>query len=442
VFAKENQWGTFPSVTAGWRISREKFFDGVDFINDLKLRGGWGKLGNNLAVPSTNAYSLYSQSAANSFYDLNGANNSSVFGVYASQLGNTATTWEEDIVTNIGLDAVVAKNKLDFSIEWYKKAISGLLFRPTVSNTGVGAVTAPFINAGNIENTGIDASVTYHGTLSRDLKFDATLNFTSYNNKVKALPEGIKYYDRGSAGSGRIGAFTRLQPGQAVGAFFGYEVVGLFKDAADVSASPTQEAAAPGRLKFRDVNGDKKIDVNDRTFFGNPNPDFTAGLNLGVNYKSFDFSTFFYASVGNDVINYVRYWTDFPQVFDGAVSKDAVYNSWTPTRTNAKVPRLERGANFSTTTQFNSYYMENGSFLRCKSMMVGYTLPTRLINRVGIDRVRVYVQAVNLFTITKYTGLDPELAGSNLGDNSNFGIDFGNYPSNQRMFTFGLNLGF
>ncbi|HKP32838.1 MAG TPA: TonB-dependent receptor, partial [Chitinophagaceae bacterium] len=442
VFHKKNQWGTFPSITAGWRISREKFMDGVDWLNDLKLRAGWGKLGNNGGVPATNAYSLYGQSAANSFYDLNGANNSALFGVYASQLGNEATTWEEDIVTNIGLDASVANNKLEFSIEWYKKAISGLLFRPTVSVTGLGAVTAPFINAGNIENTGVDASVTYHGTVSRDLKFDATLNFTSYNNKVKGLPPGILYYDRGSAGSGRIGVFTRLEPGQAVGAFYGYEAIGLFKDAADVTASATQEAAAPGRLKFRDINGDKKIDVNDRFYFGNPNPDFTAGLNLGVTYKSFDVSTFFYASVGNDVINYVRYWTDFPQVFDGAVSKDAVYNSWTPTNTNAKVPRLERGANFSTTTQFNSYYMEDGSFLRCKSLMVGYTLPTSLINRVGIDRVRVYVQAVNLFTITKYTGLDPELQSSDLGNNSNFGIDFGNYPSNQRMFTFGINLGF
>jgi hypothetical protein len=165
-------------------------------------------------------------------------------------------------------------------------------------------------------------------------------------------------------------------------------------------------------------------------------------LNINATYKNFDFSTFFYASIGADVINYVRYWTDFPQVFDGAVSKDAVYNSWTPDRPNAKVPRLERGANFSTTTQFNSYYMEKGSYLRCKSIMLGYSLPNRVIKNLSLSKVRFYIQAANLFTITKYTGLDPELQGSDLTDNTNFGIDFGNYPANQKQFLLGVNLSF
>jgi len=454
VFAADNRYGVFPAVTAGWRISKEDFFDGIGWINDLKIRGGWGKLGNNIAVPSTNAYSLYAQSAAQSYYDLNGANNSSVFGIYASQLGNVATSWEEDVMTNIGFDASIFKNKIDLSIEWYKKSINGLLFRPSLPGTAGGA-TAPFINAGNIENTGIDASATYHGTVSKDWKFDATLIFTSYNNTVKALPPGIKYYDRNSSGSSRIGAFSRLQPGQSVGAFFGYQEVGLWQSQAEINTlndalkkssngkdSIFQEAAAPGRLKFKDVNGDGKITAEDRTFFGNPNPDFAIGLNLGVTYKRFDFSAFFYGTFGNDVINYVRYWTDFPQVFDGAVSKDAVYNSWTPANPNAKVPQLQRSANFSTTTQFNSYYMENGSYFRCKSLILGYTLPNDMLKRVGVERLRIYAQAVNLFTITKYTGLDPELQGATLSDNSNFGIDLGNYPANQKMFTFGVNLSF
>ena len=177
-------------------------------------------------------------------------------------------------------------------------------------------------------------------------------------------------------------------------------------------------------------------------FFGNPNPKFTAGLNIDASYKGFDFSAFFYTSVGNDAINYVRYWTDFPQVFDGAISKDAANNSWTPTRLNAKVPRLERGANFSTTTQFSSYFLEDGSFFRCKSMVLGYNIPTGRIKKIGIERFRVYVQAANLFTITRYTGLDPELTTSNLRDNTNFGIDFGNYPSNQKNYNIGVNVSF
>ncbi len=439
VFSEEQRFGVFPSVTAGWRISRENFMKDITWLNELKLRGGWGKLGSLSNVDPNNAFNLYGQSAANSYYDINGGNTSSTLGVYASQLGNANTTWEEDIITNVGFDATFLNNRFDLSFEWYQKKVSGLLFRPSAPPVLQGP-SQPFINAGDIQNRGIDAALTYHGKTNRDLSFDVTATFTSYSNEVKSLPPGIKYYDQFSAGSSRLGAFSRLQPGQAIGAFFGYEVVGLFQSADEVSKSPTQEEAAPGRFKYRDVNADGKIDVEDRTFFGDPNPDFTAGLNLGVNYKNFDFSTFLYASVGNDVLNYVRYWTDFPQVFDAAISKDAVYNSWTPQNTKAKVPRLERSSNFSTTQQFNSYYLENGSFLKMKSLIIGYTLPNKSLNRFGIDKLRVYVQAANLFTITKYTGIDPELQGADLNDNTTFGIDLGNYPANQKNFNFGVNL--
>ncbi|MCW3092384.1 MAG: TonB-dependent receptor plug [Ferruginibacter sp.] len=443
VFDVDHQFGVFPSVSGAWRISNEAFLKGqVTWLNDLKIRGGWGKLGSISNISSTNAFSLFNQTAANSYYDISGNNSSSTLGIYASQIGNKNTTWEEDIITNIGIDATLFK-KIDLSVEWYNKTIHGLLFAPQQDITTAGGALSAAINAGNIENKGIDASVTYHGAaVNQELKFDIGVNFTTYHNKVVSLPEGIKYYDRGSAGSGRLGAFSRMQAGQSLGAFFGYEQIGLFKDAADVSGSPVQPGAAPGRMKFRDVNGDKLINTDDRTFFGNPNPDFTTGLNLSASYKGFDLSTFFYASVGNDVINYVRFWTDFPQVWDGAISKDAVYNSWTPSNPNAKVPILERAASFSTTSNFSSYYLENGSFLRCKSLLLGYNIPTKSFKNMGIDRLRVYVQAVNLFTITNYTGLDPELTGSDLNNNTNFGIDFGNYPANQKGFNVGVNLSF
>lgn len=471
VFAEKNRYGVFPSVSAAWRVSKESFMKDATWLDDLKLRGGWGKLGSLSNIIPTNPFSLFSQSAANSYYDINGSNNSSALGIYASQIGNTKTTWEEDVITNVGFDASFLK-RFDLSFEWYKKKINGLLFRPLSDITVVGGATPAFVNVGNIENTGIDASLGYHGTaLNKELRFDISANFTTYKNKVISLPPGIKYYDRSSSGSTRLGAFSRLQPGQALGAFFGYEQIGIFQNAADVSKSATQTDAAPGRLKFRDVNGDGVIDDKDRTFFGNPNPKFTTGLNLSATYKGFDFSAFFYASVGNDVINYVRFWSDFPQAWDGAISKDAVYNSiklvdqsGNPTplyipdpsdpnkriinpnanvaNPGAKVPVLERSANFSTTNNFSSYYMENGSFLRCKSVLIGYTLPFKELKRIGIEKLRIYVQATNLFTITKYTGLDPELSGSNLGDNTNFGIDFGNYPANQKGINIGVNLTF
>lgn len=438
----DKKYGYFPSFTAGWRISKENFMKDVTWLDDLKIRGGWGKLGSISNIPSTNAFTLYGTSAANSYYDISGANSSSTLGIYAQASGNRATSWEQDIITNIGFDASFA-HKFDVSFELYQKSISGLIFRPGADVTITGGATAAYINSGNIRNRGIDASVTYHGTaMHNDLKFDVGVNFTTYSNKVVALPPGIKYYDYNSDGSSRLGSFSRLQVGQPIGAFFGLEEVGLFKDATDVSKSPTQEGAAPGRLKFRDVNGDGKVDINDRTFFGNPNPKWTTGVTLGASYKNFDFSTFLYASVGNDVINYIRYWTDFPQVFDGAVSKDALYNSWTPTNTGAKVPRLERSANFSTTGNFNSYFKENGSYLRMKTLNIGYTIPSLALKRIGIDKFRVYIQGANLFTITKYTGIDPELTGSNLGQATTFGIDQGNYPANQKQYNIGVNITF
>ncbi len=441
VFAPGNRFGVFPSVTAGWRISKEAFMQNVTWLNDLKIRGGWGKLGSISNIDPNNAFNLYSQGAANSYYDINGTNNSSVLGFYASALGNVATTWEEDIITNIGFDASLFKNKLDFSFEWYNKAISGLLFRPSAPPVIQGP-SQPFVNSGNISNKGIDASLTYHGGIGKDLKFDVTTTFTSYNNKVESLPPGIKYYDYTSGGSTRLGAFSRLQPGYGIGAFYGYKVMGLFRDSSEVNKAPTQEDAAPGRFRYADVNNDGVINSDDRTYFGDPNPDFTTGLFLSVTYKNFDFSTFLYASVGNDVINYVRYWTDFPQVFDGAISKDAVYNSWTPQNLNAKVPRLERNATFSNTGQFNSYYLEDGSFLKMKSLIIGYTITPGKLKMLGIEKLRVYLQAANLFTITKYTGIDPELQGSDVNNSTTFGIDLGNYPANQANYNFGVNLSF
>lgn len=429
VFDKKNRYGIFPSVTGGWRISEESFMKDVTWVNDLKLRGGWGKLGSISNINPTNAYTLYSQSAVQSYYDINGTSTAPAQGIYNSQFGNPNTTWEEDIITNVGIDATVLNHKLEVSAEWYKKAISGLLFGETLPGTS-GAPAAPFINSGNIQNTGIDLALTYHGSISRDFRYDITATFTSYNNKVIALPPGTSYFDYGN---------SRLEPGHPVGSYFGYKVLGLFQSDAEVAKAPVQNGAKPGRFRYADVNNDGVINASDRTHFGNPNPDFTSGLNIGASYKNFDLFMFLYATVGNDVLNGVRSSTDFPQSFDVAISKDAVYNSWRPDRPNAKVPILERTGNFSNGTgAFNSYIMENGSYLRCKTFSVGYNLPSTILNKVKISKMRVYVQAANLFTLTKYTGPDPELPGTNV----NFGVDGGTYPANQKVLTAGVNVSF
>jgi len=442
-FAPDKRWGTFPSVTAGWRISKESFLKNVTWIDDLKLRGGYGVLGSLSGVSNqaNNAFSLFAASPSNSYYDIKGTGNSTVLGTYKSQLGNLSTTWESDGIANLGFDATLFNNKLDVSFEVYKKSITGLLFRQN-NLAASGGAAAPYVNGGNIENRGIDFSTTYHGSVNNDFKFDIGLNLSTYSNKVVSLPSGLKYQDFNSSGSTRIGSFVRLQQGQPVGAFFGYKVAGLFRDAADVSSSPTQSAAAPGRFKYEDVNGDGVITDADRTFFGNPNPKFTGGFNLNASYKQFDFNAFLYGSYGNKVINYVKYWTNFPQVFGGNVSADIISNSWSPTNLDAKIPKLETSANFSNTGVFNSFYMEDGSYLRLKSLTLGYTVPANRLKKYGINKIRVYVLATNLFTITKYSGLDPELQNSNLNDNTSFGIDFGNYPANQKNYNIGVNVTF
>lgn len=443
VFAKGYQYGWFPSASAAWRISGEDFMKGVSFINDLKLRYSWGKLGSYANVSGSNAYYLYAQRAGRSFYDWAGTSTQPAAGFYNSQIGNLATSWERDIISNVGLDATLFHNKIDLTVEWYKKKVSGLLFQQQGSNIVLGGGDRPLVNIGNMQNTGIDANVTYHGGSVKGLRYDLTATITSYNNKIVSIP-GSGYFETGGS---RHGNLVRNQVGQAVGAFYGYQVVGLFQSDDDVAKSPTQNGAAAGRFKFEDVNKDGKIDASDRTFFGNPNPDFTYGFNISFSYKSFDFSTFVFGSYGNDVLNYTKYFTDFPQLFKGGIRREAAVNAWRPDNPGSNIPKLEFVSGFSNTETNNSYYLESGSYLRDKQMQIGYTLSPSSLTRFGIDRLRVYVQAANLFTITKYSGLDPELqsinpnAGPNDPAQVTFGIDYGNYP-HQRSFIVGVNLGF
>ena len=450
VFVPDQRNGIFPSVSAGWMISQENFLRNANWLNEFKIRGSWGKLGSISNINPTNAYTLYGQQVNQSYYDVNGTSHSPVAGLYTSQYGNPNTTWEQDIITDVGFDASIINNKFDISFDWYKKLISGLLFVPAVPGTNGGAID-PFTNSGNVQNTGIDLSVTYHGRANKDLSFDITGTFTSYNNKVISLPAGTLYINQPT---GAQTITSRIQPGHPLGAFFGYQVIGLFQSHDDVAKSPTQQDAAPGRFKYADVNHDGAITADDRTFFGNPNPSFTAGLNITVNYKNFDFYTFFYAQVGNDIINNVKSSTDFPQGFSNQISTNVAVNSarlinaaGQPTNYNdptahvenpgTNVPMLEKSANFSNSGAFNSYTMESGSFLRCRNLTVGYTIVSSTLKRLHFDKFRVYVQALNLFTVTNYSGLDPEL---NPGTNTVFGYDNGVYPNNQKTYSVGVNL--
>jgi hypothetical protein len=238
--------------------------------------------------------------------------------------------------------------------------------------------------------------------------------------------------------------------GQPVSAFYGYKVIGLFQSDADIAASPVQDGSMPGALKFaNNDDSDNEITPDDRQVIGNPNPKFTYGLNLAFNYKNFDLSTFIYGSYGNDILNWNKWWTDFWPSFAGQKSEELLYDSWTPERTNTDVPIATNQSTFSTNTQLTSYLVEDGSYLRMKNLTLGYTIPESMLSKVKIKSLRIYVQAINLFTITKYTGLDPEISSQftttpdgspGVRNDQNMGIDYGNFPT-VRQFLFGLNLG-
>ncbi|OKS87689.1 hypothetical protein RG47T_3151 [Mucilaginibacter polytrichastri] len=433
------KWGNFPAATAAWRVSQEDFMKGLTWVNDLKLRGSYGVGGNNANVTGPNAFSQYGSGFGSSYYAVNGTVTSQGFN--NTQIGNASTSWEKDKILNIGLDASLF-NKLDLSVEYYKKTITGLLYPQPLPAT-VGGATAPFVNLGDIQNHGLDISATYHGTAGSDFTYSIGANITTYKNTITYIPGD--YFD---ASNSRVGYITRNEVGHPIGAFYGYQVTGLYNSTAEALAAPTYSGAAAGSFKYKDVNGDGKIDANDRTYIGNPNPDFTYGLNLNAAYKGFDFTAVFYGSQGNDDFNFTKYYTDFYSSFTGGKSTAALYNSWgSPGVTNPTVTKASYTQSMGSTIP-SSYYVENGSFLKMRVAQIGYTIPTNTTKKIGISKVRVYLQGTNLFTITKYSGLDPELQPSSYNGVSNatqsaaFGIDYGSYPTNQRQYILGVNVTF
>ncbi|MEZ4969701.1 MAG: TonB-dependent receptor [Flavobacteriaceae bacterium] len=432
-FGKESRYGTFPSASIGWRLSNEGFMKKINWLNDLKLRASYGVLGSQNNIDPMNQYDLFGGSLSNAYYDITGSLNTAQQGFFQIQNGNTKTGWERNKITNTGFDVTLFNYRLDVSMEYYKKNIDGLLFAPTLPGTAGGA-TPGTINIGDIQNSGLDFSTTYRGNINEALGFSISANITSYNNLVKRIPDP-GYFDTGF--HQQLGNMVRNMEGEAVSSFFGYDVIDLFDSDEDVNSSPTQSGAAPGRFKYRDVNGDNVINIDDRTIIGDPNPDFTYGITFGLNYKGFDFSTMLFGSQGNDAINTVRTYTDFFSTYVGAKG-NRLLNAWSPQNMDTNIPRIETANSFSTAGVMNSYFVEDASFLRMRSLILGYSFNPDIIDQLGLNKFRVYVQGSNLFTITNYSGLNPELTGSS----SSFGIDYSTYPTNQPTLALGLNLTF
>jgi len=433
VFGEDNRYGVFPAFSAGWRITQENFMRDTKWINELKIRGGWGKMGNSRISPNN----LFNTAGAQALfgYDLGGANTSTSPGLALTGIGNPAAKWEENTTINVGFDGTFFNNKIDVIFDWYTRRTKDLLYRDRLPAT-VGNATPPFINIGSMKNSGIDLMVTYKDRISSKFRYEMDFIFTKYTNEITKVSDARSFFDESF--SGRIGGgIVRNAVGQPVSSFFGYNVIGLFADQADVDKSPDQDGAGPGRFKYEDVNGDGRINDEDRTFLGNPNPDFSYGFNARLIFGDFDVEALFYGVYGGEVLNFTRWFTDFYPSFAGIGKSDRVLDAWTPDNKDTKVPIFENISNFSNNGVLNSYYVEKGSYFRLRSLKLGYVVPSASLKKYGIDKLRFFLQGTNLFTITKYTGNDPAVSGVD----TNFGVDVGNYPTN-RQFLFGLSLGF
>src|SRR5665213_1683964 len=293
IFYPGKQWGTFPSVSLGWRLSQEEFLKNVSWINNLKLRGSYGEAGNNGNIGGNNAYSSFASGTGISYYGINGGTNSIQQGFYNNQIGNPNTTWETDKILNVGFDATIFKN-FDLTAEWYQKKISGLLFVDATASYLAGGANLPQVNIGDVQNTGLDIYAAYHGRAGKDFTFNISTNVTTYISKITKIPGN--YFDFGSS---RDYDIVRNEVGHPIGSFFGFQTEGIYQSDVDAGKGATYKGAKAGSFIYKDVNNDGKIDASDRTWIGNPNPKFTYGLNLNVNYKGFDFSMVLYGSYGN-----------------------------------------------------------------------------------------------------------------------------------------------
>jgi TonB-dependent starch-binding outer membrane protein SusC len=452
-FSAANRYATFPAASAAWAVSEEDFMAGTgNWLDMLKLRLGWGMSGNDrMPGGNYNSFSTFRSDAYRSSYALDGSNTGAISGFMPSTLGNENVTWETTKTLNLGIDGNLLDNSLSFSLDLWQRETSDMLHRLPLPQV-MGDATPPYINIAEMMNKGFDFELGYANTaMDGDFRYNLKATISAYRNEVTKLGGEADDYFTGQFE--RQKEYTRVAVGHAFPEFFGYETDGIFQTESEAAGWPTAIGAdgtynQPGHFKFVDQltvdtdddgipdAADGVITAADRTFIGSPHPDFTGGLNINLGYGNFDMNMFFYGSYGNEMVNYVARWIDYGQ-FNGGLSKDALYNSWgsphLDNNANARLPKLD----YSDISQEpSSAFIEDGSYLRLKTLRLGYTLPTSLLERAQIKSLGLYLQVTNLFTLTKYGGLDPELNSSGVS----MGLDRGAWPT-PRQIMFGVNLG-
>ncbi len=433
-FGQANQYGVFPGVSGAWRLSSEEFLKPVTWITDLKLRAGYGITGNQ-RIPPLQFMNRYTSIINESSYPINGT---VATGIWQSDYANPDVKWEQVNALNLGIDFTLFNGDFDGAFDYYDKRTKDMLFRVPLPAAAVGRARAPYVNVGNMSNKGVELALGYHYGYRQesDFKLDLAGTISRNVNRVESLAPSISSQIYGNFRSMET---TILRAGEQFGAFYGYQVAGIYQSDNDVSTSPSYAGARPGGLKFADINGDGVINDADRTIIGSPHPDFIYSLAINTAYKNFDFSMFFYGSQGNDVYDATRYYTDF-SVFSGQKSARLI-DSWSPENPGSSVPSPTLNAS---TFEYasSSYYVQDASFLKLRTMQLGYNLPVKNLfgQDTSVSRLRVYLGVNNVFTITKYDGLDPEVTATP-SDYPALGVDFGSYPQ-ARQYTFGVSLGF
>jgi len=448
IWAPGHKFENFPSASVGWKIDQEDFLKNSTAVSELKLRAGYGLTG--IPPGGLGNYPYLSPVNSNqSFYPIGNIAPGSGNASYTNGLTNPDLSWEKTKQLNIGLDLGLLQNKITVVAEVFQRKTDNLILTvPTAPSQGFQGV-GTLANIGSMENKGAELQLGYHQTTG-DFKWDVTGVISVIRNKVLKLNTANASIPSGSdADFGGGDVFTNTVVGRPVQSFYGWIADGIFKSAAEVASSPTQANAAAGDIKFRDVSGpngqpDGIIDSYDRTYIGSFLPKFTYSLNYNASYRNFEVALFFQGVAGNKILNAENIILEgMPRLFNAGTQ---VLDAWTPANSNSSIPRAIAG-DPNRNGRLSTRWIENGSYLRLKNIMVGYTVPPRILESWGnnyISRLKFYISSQNLFTVTKYTGFDPEVGNKNQntsGGNLTNGVDFGQYPA-ARSFQFGIQANF
>jgi TonB-linked SusC/RagA family outer membrane protein len=453
-FGVANRWGYFPSFAAGWKVSEESFFPKTDYITFLKLRAGWGLLGNQ-EIGDYAAYTNITSGEALAY----------VFGAYGNQqlynggaplgFANQGVQWETTEQTNIGLDANFFSNKLSVNFDYFIRLTNNMLSEVPIAMVS-GILQPPTVNIGSVSNKGYELNISYQEKRG-DFKYKIGANIGSVKNELTKLGTDNPI----NSGLYRTEFISRTEVGMPIGCFYGFVTDGIYQTKEEITLLNDQAAIAtgkpvgkgqydgkpkPGDIKMKDLSGDGIITNADQTFIGSPHPDFTYGVNVELEYMGFDLKVFGQGVYGNDIFMATIYYLESGNGYWNLLN--SMKNSWKQEGDVTNIPRLTTTAQNEANLRLSDRYVKDGSFFRIKNIQLGYTLPEKTTKKIGIESLRVYLSAQNFFSFHNYAGFDPEIGiGKSSGKGTNkenrgfldIGIDRGMYPL-AKTISFGINL--